>query len=308
MTKRRHHYIPKFYLNNFIDPENSPYIWVYDKEGADIIKATAKDIAVEKHYFSFTTPEGKKDSETLENALADIEGSASTAINKIIQEKILTQEERTYFVTFLALMLTRVPNFRRNIENATGKMLKKMSIMWASYKKGFEGMMQRYEEDTGEKIGMSTEELRQWMIDGKYDITVDSQFSLGIALSNAEKMVNLFYKMKWAYIKSTDEYKFLTGDNPFYYIDPTYNPKSFYGFGLVNKNIEVTFPLSQNLCAFGSWRGKEGYAQGNNQLVKNINRRTVIASLRFIFASQRSDIIKDFVKKYKNSSPKLVVS
>lgn len=308
MTKRRHHYIPQFYLKNFIDPKDSPYICIYDKEGNDIIKATAKDIAVEKHYFTFITPDGKKDSETLENAMAQLEGVASAVIEKIIQEKLLDEKDKAHFSSFISCMLTRVPNFRNNIQGATEQLIKKISIRLASYKQGFEGMIRRFENDTGKKIGMPTEELRQWMLNGKkYDIKIEPQFSLALAMSNAVELTPLFNDMKWTFIKATPDYKFLTGDNPLYYSDPTHDRRSFYGVGLANKNIEVTFPISQDCCAFGSWHGKEGYLQGTNQLVKGLNQRTVIASLRFIFASEKSEVLNSFVKKYKNSSPKLRV-
>jgi hypothetical protein len=205
-------------------------------------------------------------------------------------------------------MLTRVPNFRNNVQEATEQMVKKMSIVMASYKAGFEGMIKRYKNDTGNKIDMPVEDLRQWMLDGKkYNISVDPQWSLALAMLNVDHLAKIFFAMKWAFIKATSDFRFLTGDNPLYYSDPTYDRRSFYGVGLANKNIEVTFPVSQDFCAFGSWHGKEGYLQGNNQLVKGLNRRTTVASLRFIFASQKSEALKDFVKKYKDSSPKMRV-
>ena len=60
-------------MDGFIDPHNKPYIWIYKKGNEDIIKATSTDIAVEKHYFSYRTPNGSRDSNTLENALEKIE-------------------------------------------------------------------------------------------------------------------------------------------------------------------------------------------------------------------------------------------
>ena len=113
--------------------------------------------------------------------------------------------------------------------------------------------------------------------------------------------------MKWRFIKATDDYKFMTGDNPLRYIDPAHNPHSFYGVGLANKNIEVTFPLSKDMAAFGGWERSAGYFQGNNQHVKHINRMTVIASRRFMFAHNKSENVDKFVKKYRGSHPVIKV-
>jgi hypothetical protein len=111
--KKRHHYIPCFYLNGFIDPANEPFIWVYQKGESQIIKATAANIALEKHYYSFTTPTGAKDSETFENALSEIEGKAAPLIEKIKKHQTLDNDDRAIFAAFLALMMTRVPNYRK---------------------------------------------------------------------------------------------------------------------------------------------------------------------------------------------------
>jgi hypothetical protein len=170
-------------------------------------------------------------------------------------------------------------------------------------------MIEKYEKDTGNKIGIPKEELREWMLnpDKNYTIKTNPQHNLALALEFLQDFPKVFFGMRWAFLKATDQYKFLSGDNPLYYLDPTHNLRSFNGVGLFDKNIEVTLPLSKEMCAFGSWKHKEDYIQAKNQWIKNINRRTAIASLRFVFASERSESIKDFVMKYKGSSPKMRV-
>jgi len=301
--KKRHHYIPKFYLEGFIEAHHRPYLWVYEKGNARIIKATPADIAVEKHYFSFFTLSGEKDSDTLENAMAEIERDSAPVFKKIVQEQSLSKKDRAYFATFLTFMMVRVPNFRKNIENAAGELMKRVAIVCASNREGFEAMMKRFEKDTGKKIDMPVEQVRKSILNGKYDIKADPQFSLAIALSNVRELTNIFFRMKWAFIKATEEYEFLTGDNPLFYCDPTRDRNSLYGVGLLNKNVEVTFPISKDLALFASWKGKEVYIQAKNKMVKDINRRTVLAALRFVFSSERSDGINKLVQRYKNSSP-----
>ncbi|GFP43024.1 hypothetical protein HKBW3C_02156, partial [Candidatus Hakubella thermalkaliphila] len=131
--KKRHHYIPRFYLDGFVDPHNEPYIWVYQKGNPNIIKSTAENIAVEKHYYSFTTPEGSKDSATFENVLAEIEGQAAPIFQKIKNHESLDEQERSLFAIFLAFIMTRVPNYRENVERATAELIKKLSMRWASH-------------------------------------------------------------------------------------------------------------------------------------------------------------------------------
>ena len=306
--KKRHHYIPKFYLEGFVDSRNKPYLWVYEKGGNSIVKASAKDIAVEKHYFSFLDAQGERDSETLENALAEIEGKVSSVFKKIFNEELLSEEDRAIFASFLALMMTRVPNFRNNIATTLESIIKRINLMIASHKKGFAGSIRRFEQNTGTQIGMPVEELRQFILDdSKYEIKANPQFSLGMAFSNLDRLTRVFFDMKWTFIKATGDYKFLSGDNPLYYCDPTHDPHSFYGVGLANKNVEVTLPLSSEVALFSSRQGHSGYAQGKNAYVKDINKRTILAASRFVFVSEKSDTINKLVQKCKGSAPKMRV-
>lgn len=98
--KKRHHYIPKFYLEWFIDSRNKPYLWVYEKGGSNIIKASAKDIAVEKHYFSFLDSQGDRDYETLENALAEIECKVALSSKKYLEKKHSVKKIEQYLLLF----------------------------------------------------------------------------------------------------------------------------------------------------------------------------------------------------------------
>ncbi len=45
----------------------------------------------------------------------------------------------------------------------------------------------------------------------------------------------------------------------------------------------------------------------NNQHVKHLNKMTVIASVKFVFADIKSEGIDTFVKKYKGSHPVMVM-
>lgn len=306
--KKRHHYIPVFYLDGFVDPHNKPYLWIYEKGNPDIRRASSKDVAVQKNYFS-QTYEDEKESDTLENALAKVEGITSSVLKKIKERKLLNDEDKAKFAYFLALMMTRVPNFRNNVGRAMGQLAKKLYMELAANQNAFEDSIRRFEEHTGKKIGMPIEEIRKFAFNGEYDVALDSQYSLAKGISVCGRLALILVSMKWLFLRATDDYKFLTGDNPVFYCDPTHDPNSPYGVGLANENIELTFPLSRDLALFARWRGKDlEYRPGKNNTVKAINRRTVLAALRFVFSSQKSDSVNRLVQNYVNSAPVLKVT
>ncbi|MCK5214372.1 MAG: DUF4238 domain-containing protein [Candidatus Omnitrophica bacterium] len=69
--KKRHHYIPVFYLKGFTNKEG--ILYVYDKDRDPVFESSPEGIAYENHYFSFRTPEGQRDSETVENYIMTLE-------------------------------------------------------------------------------------------------------------------------------------------------------------------------------------------------------------------------------------------
>jgi len=305
--KKKHHYIPVFYLNGFTNLNGC--LWVYDKGGKGPFESSPEGIAYENHYFSFMTPEGEKDSETIENFMMQLEGESSKVVQKILAGEALTEDERITFAVFVASMAVRVPNLRNNIQSSTAEMIKRLTAFTAAHKTGFASMVEQFERETGQKIDLPVEELRQWAADPEnYTVEVDQQYAVGMALSLMDRFVPIFFDMKWAFLKASGDFNFMTGDNPLYYADPTHDPRSPYGVGLFNRKIQVTLPLSKDVCAFGTWEGDEGYIDVGSQQVKSANRRAVIASVRFVFSDNKSEITDRFVKKYKGSHPVIKVN
>jgi len=264
--------------------------------------SSPEGIAYEKHYFSYITPQGERDSETIENLIAIAEEEYSKVLKKILLKEGLSDDEFVTFASFIASMTVRTPNFRNNIQESTAAILKHMSKFMASHKENFESMLRRYEQETGEKIEMSVEELRQWTLNtDNYTVRVDAQYAIGMALSLMERLTEIFAAMSWTFMEAGGEFNFMTGDNPLSYIDPSHPAQSPYGVGLQNKGIEVTLPLSKNICAFGSWKPNKKYYQASTEFVRQMNRRTVKESGRFIFTDKKSQDIDKFVKKYKNT-------
>ena len=304
--KKRHHYIPQFYLRGFIDPANEPYLWVYEKGCAEIKPVSAKDAGLEKDYHSFTNSKGQKDTESIENVVQKIEDATARVFERIKNQEELIEEERHTLATFLSLMLTRVPNYRRNTEKTMGELLKHIAMMDASNIDWLRGNMDTYEQVTGESLGMSPEEFQKTILEGDYELSTSPEFSLrmmSVDLSDA------FLDKTWFYIKATDRVKFVTSDNPLFYHDPTRKRDSYWPEGLADENTEVTFPISKELTLAATRRKgvRPGYIPVSHQVVKDINRRTVMSALRFVYSSQKSEALNRLVQKYLNSSPKMGV-
>jgi hypothetical protein len=161
-------------------------------------------------------------------------------------------------------------------------------------------------KETGNKISLPIEDLQKFILNGKYEIKVDSEFSL-FMMTLINDFGPIFHKMKWT-IFISDDYRFITSDHPLSYDDPTHDPQSPLGIGLLNKNIRLTFPVTKDLALLATWSEQDdGYLRAPSKLVRAINRRTVHSAMKFIFPPERSEGLNNLVQKYKGSSPRLRV-
>ena len=87
-----------------------------------------------------------------------------------------------------------------------------MNEILASHPERFKSMIEKFQEDTGNRIGMLVEELREFFLGDDYSVKVDSQFSLDIMPLMAEKLSLILYRMDWLFGEATDKHKFLTCD------------------------------------------------------------------------------------------------
>lgn len=117
--KRRHHFLPKFYLHGFTDPDLPSHLWVYEKGGKEPRQISVTDAAVEKDYYAFTKVDGTKDTIAIEDSFAALESKIAPLYRRLVAGEPLAPLDRAYWALFMGLMFTRVPNFRKNAEQST---------------------------------------------------------------------------------------------------------------------------------------------------------------------------------------------
>ncbi|MDY0938321.1 DUF4238 domain-containing protein [Pseudomonas viridiflava] len=85
-----HHYVPRFYLKNFLN--NRSRLYVFDKTTAKIFPTTENSVAAENQFYRLPkpVPEGV-DPLVIEKNFAAMESSAATIINKLLSDIDVTE-------------------------------------------------------------------------------------------------------------------------------------------------------------------------------------------------------------------------
>jgi hypothetical protein len=110
---KRHHYVPRNYLERFAD---SSQLFVRRRDGTNFTTSCV-NVAVESGFYDIELPGGGKSKE-VEEVLADIEGSTAQVLRSIDDTErapSLGSHDREVLSVYLALQMTRTPEQRERI-------------------------------------------------------------------------------------------------------------------------------------------------------------------------------------------------
>lgn len=301
--KKRHHYVSQFYLGAWADPNRGGRVWEYPKAGGQPTPKRTKEIAFENHYHTTIRPDGTRDSETVENMFAELEGGAAPSIKALRECQPVTPEILEAFICYAAISFARVPQAKHNASVLTEAFLKTRAIKVAENKEGFETQFRQLKQERQEAYNSEeTEEARQVLLKAK--LRVKPEAALGLAIALAAPAVVSFPTMTWTfhYIDQA-QHCFLTCDNPVFCCFPETAGVEFHGFE--HPNVEIIFPLSPKLMALGSRRPPQGefYTPTSKAGIDECNLRTVASAVRSIYACQESAEIVEFVSAHHRPPP-----
>lgn len=109
---KRHHYVPRFILANFVDGAGK--LWVRHVNGGTVWSALPEDVYVERHRYSSVDPAGNRDPE-LEKAYSVLEGVTKPIVDQLLeagrtdQSPVITDAEKAAWDEFLYHQMKRVP-------------------------------------------------------------------------------------------------------------------------------------------------------------------------------------------------------
>src|SRR3954454_25113859 len=103
-----HHTIPQRYQTNFQDPQKPGYVWLPDKKDGPPARSVPIKAALQIRAFY---------SAAMEDFLAKkVETPGNVAITGLINDRPLSEKQRTDLSRYFGAMLPRVPAFRRSVD------------------------------------------------------------------------------------------------------------------------------------------------------------------------------------------------
>lgn len=299
MTAKRHHAVPRFYLERFSGTDG--LLWQHHLEDLRAVRVAPHDAAVEKYLYA---PEvgDEPHNDALEALLAEqVDGPAAEPLAKLAKGEGLADEERARIAMFIAFQEYRIPRMRDAVADFMGKVgagILKMSAERPEY-------IRRTLAEIGHQL---TDEQLEKMVAGikENQILVEpTKIAWLRGMSVASEIADLVFRMPWTVVGAPPRFEFLTSDAPIVKVVTDHRVPQMFAGGWLSPSAETTFALDPETCVVIKPDGTEGRIQGKKRWCKDVNRRLVLQAKGFVFSRSRDSYVEKLANRRRTPDPPL---
>ena len=224
---KRHHTVPKFYLESFADGRMIHSVNIRDgkEHNTNVVNATA-----ESHFYR--VPDHPTDPGAFEAALSKTENVAAGILRSIAQgDWPLSAGDRLAFAQFMTLQFLRVPSHRRQMHHAIASILRDLATNDPAE---FERIISLPGAPEGVDFG-----------NGEVPVLVSSAAHIQQISTLIPELVGHLLGRTWELVRF-DQPSLITSDEP---LTPIPNPREIQNVGLGLENSwALYFPLTRKLA------------------------------------------------------------
>ncbi len=298
---RLQHYIPRFYLSGFVDPEvlrreGKEVLWVYERQ-KQIRRSSPKNEARQRDFYTLTLNGSRNVG--VETWLANLEDQVAPIIASVAKDdRHVSETEKEWLALFIGTMQGRTPAGRWLAENKIGpaanEILKQAA---ADHSKLRSFIEENYH--LPESHGFDLEEIRQDILAGRAEsISARQDFRLQSIIEVGKMVAQVLLEMNWQTIYSEGPSFFLTSDDPVvsHTIDEQAN-RFHLRMGVGAPGVNIWFPLCRTVCLRINKSCESGCGRWVSAGIRLINKLAIMCADRWVYASERSAKLKRLVDK-----------
>lgn len=284
-VSKRNHYLPQFYLNNFM-LNNESHFWVYYKGKDDPIPQTPINTGIETNLYNIKGQDDIWDDSVEKKLFAPIDGIGSTVISRIIESKyFIEKDDFNNMALFLSFMATIVPRTIQAVREFAESLVTGNTRELVKDKERFMSLLDDFQKEKPDyQMKISPEEMFEFVkdIENRAKLTVNKKFATGMSISSYKPILDEILKMNWCICRAPSELFFITSDCPCVPFILNADGSAIIVAGFGQDNVEITFPLTPSICLYLSKKPMKRYRAIHKNLVKEFNKRTAYAANKFI--------------------------
>ena len=296
-TPRRHHYLPEFYLRNFLSSSEKLYVY----EPGRVRSSTPRNEATIRDLYAFQTDEGNNYS--YEIWLSKEESRVASINSRLLRDlaggncRLLELDEKAFLARFMGLIFTRGPigiNFNRNVAGpASEKILREAAAYPSTFKKL---CLKFIDEPEREEYGITDDYLEQCRSEisaGHFDKPGPPDLELQAMIQTGLMAADELMEMNCQLLIGPKHTPFVTGDFPIVTGAPRTGGLQL-GIGMAHSDVEVYFPLSKSVVLRWGRNIVAGCGRIRSDVARVINRNTIRFASRIFSSKYDARLIMDF--------------
>jgi hypothetical protein len=289
---RAHHFLPRFYLRGFCDPDSKieGRIWIYEKNRPPRPSRVEK-AAVQRDLYSFVEKDSGELDARFEMWLAQRENLAAPIFPRLDDFAfVLTEAERINLLWFVALLFHRVPDAFRVGREIVDPALTQLIMEAARDPDAFRELFSRV--FSPEEL-VEVEAERRELVNGRTDLICSEWTPLAAMHESAKQTVSILERLDLQFVHADDSEDFLTTDSPVVTFHILESGESQVGCGFATEGMEVVVPLTRRVLLRIGPHGLEGsHATLVGTGVRIANKMLMSCAAKRAYASGGSERLK----------------
>jgi hypothetical protein len=153
---RKHHYVPVFYQQSFVNPNGK--LWVYDRRLKTYKELHPRSVCVLKEFYTLKRTDGPWERRIETECFGLIDGMGSAAIRYLLSGSPSHETIRNMSY-FMGVQIHRTPVFAKTISEMYVSGAKETMRLIAVNVGRMQSVLDRYSRDTGKSIDVSAESI-----------------------------------------------------------------------------------------------------------------------------------------------------
>lgn len=237
---KKSHFIPRFYLKNFINQEGT--IQTLDIKNNRLCSPKSHcGVGYKEYFYGAQTGVPDELSQQVEDWLKFFENIIAQKlpfiINKILNYEHINNDDKYFLSSFMCMLWLRSPKMRNQINKTNEEVTKKIFGLNAKNK------IDKYIEKNGIKLSdQERDDIIKDIEAGNYDIKFNNiqhiRFMIETFGFDGPGFTNMFFGQNWKIYISKSKKRFVTSDSPV--VEWWLPPTTFYGADFLNRNKYFT--------------------------------------------------------------------
>lgn len=299
---KHQHYIPRFLQRNFL-ANGQEMLWVYDCANDKYLELHPSNIAVKKNIYTLKSPQLHDQRYAIENALAALEGKASSAFSKLRNEQEIDQQERNAICEYVGMQLVRTPAFVNKIKDWMVRSPKYLVDAFGNELANlppdeFAKKIAEFEASKELKAGLTQEDFRKGALSDHVRITAPQDIEYEMAVNIGTELALIYSKRKWIVLRPPKGRAFICSDRPVVHMS-SLPAASIYDYGPGSPHATNFFPFAKDAALLITTEELRTiiYGRTAEQPLRSLNAMVAINSRHMIF-SHSKPLLERLVKRH----------